>query len=106
MREGVLDQVLTVLRHEVPTLTLTLTPTPTLTLTLTVLGNEVPDALAVHEGRLHDLAHSGAHLARSVARLSGQGQGWGQGWGRRVARVRVGASARPQARGMVGSRCR
>ena len=60
MREGVLDQV------------------------LTVLGHEVPDALAVHEGRLHDLAHTGAHLARvsgegqwrgSVARVSGQGQG-------------------------------
>ena len=84
MREGVLDQVLTVLGHEVPTLALTLTPTPTLTLTLTVLGHEVPDALAVHEGRLHDLAHTGAHLARvigegqwpgSVARVSGQGQG-------------------------------
>jgi len=77
---------------------LTLTPTPTLTLTLTVLGNEVPDALAVHEGRLHDLAHTGAHLARSVARVSGQGQ-WpgsvarvsGQGqWPGSVARVRVG----------------
>ena len=61
MREGVLDQV------------------------LTVLGHEVPDALAVHEGRLHDLAHTGAHLTRSVARVSGQGQWPGSG-----ARVRVG----------------
>ena len=75
---------------------------------LTVRRHELPDALAVHEGGLHDLAHAGANLVRvrvSVrVRVRAKVRVRARVRGR--FRVRVGRNARPRPRGTRGSRCR